>query len=129
MASWRGDASTSVAGKGKKNVQPREVVGRTELGKSIEQLNVREFRESFCIPIGIPIRLLSGNLVSTEQEPDAIIFSKEHFNVGLWFPLPSLFKQFLHFTKILSSFLHPNVVRVLMAYSILSMLYHLDLPC
>ena len=65
--------------------------------------------------------------MSIEQEPDAIVFSKEHFNAGLQFSLSSLFKQFLHFTKILSAFLHPNVVRVLMGCSMLSMLYHLDL--
>lgn len=52
--------------------------------KSIEQLNVQEFRERFRIPGGIPIHLLSGGLVSIEQElDDAIVFSKENFNVGL----------------------------------------------
>ncbi|RVW23366.1 hypothetical protein CK203_100795 [Vitis vinifera] len=66
--------------------------------------------------------------VSTEQEPlDDIVLSKEQFNVGLCFLLPSLFKQFLYFTKIPPTFLHPNVVRILMGYSILNMLYHLDL--
>ena len=58
---------------------------------------------------------------------NATIFSKEQFNVRLPFPLPSLFKQFLHFTKIPLAFLHPNVVRVLMGCSILDILFHLDL--
>ncbi|RVW67428.1 hypothetical protein CK203_065377, partial [Vitis vinifera] len=58
---------------------------------------------------------------------DAIVFSKKQFNVGLRFPFLSLFKQFLHFTKIPPTFLHPNVVRILMGCSILNMLYHLDL--
>ena len=41
--------------------------------------------------------------------------------------MPSLFKQFLHFTKIPLAFLHSNVVQVLMGCSVLDMLYHLDL--
>ncbi|WKA03054.1 hypothetical protein VitviT2T_021189 [Vitis vinifera] len=65
-----------------------------------------------------PIEKLSHN---------ATYFSKEQFNVGLRFPLPSLLKQFFHFTKIPPAFLHPNVVRVLMGCSVLDMLYHLDL--
>ena len=96
--------------------------------KSIEQLNVWEFRKHFHVLLGISIRLLGGDLVSTEQEPlNDIVLSNEQFNVGLCFLLPSLFKQFLHFTKIPPTFLHPNVVRILMGYSILNMLYHLDL--
>lgn len=55
-----------------------------------------------------------------------IIFSKEHFNVGLFFPLSSLFKQILYFTKISPVFLYSNAVRILMGCSILNMLYYLD---
>ena len=62
-----------------------------------------------------------------QKTDDDIVFSKEQFNVGLHFPLHSLFKQFLHFTKIPSAFLHPNVVKILMGCSMLNMLYHLDL--
>ena len=54
-------------------------------------------------------------------------FSNEQFNAGLCLPLPSLFKKFLHFTQISSTFLHPNVVWVLMGCSVLDMLYQLDL--
>ena len=72
--------------------------------------------------------MLSGDPMSTEQEPDGVIFfSKEQFNVKLHFLLSPLFKQFLHFTKIPSTFLYPNVVRILMGCSMLNMLYHLDL--
>ena len=93
MTSRGDDASTSAIGKGKKSVRPRKVVDHTESGKSIEQVNVREFREHFRISGGIPIRLLSGDPVSTEQEPDdAIVFSNEQFNVELCFPLFSPFK-------------------------------------
>ncbi|KAL6328127.1 hypothetical protein AAG906_034270 [Vitis piasezkii] len=67
-------------------------VERADAGKSIEQLN----------------------------EPDGVtVFSKEQFNVRLHFLLSSLFKQFLHFTKIPPAFLHLNVVRILIGCSIL----------
>ena len=66
--------------------------------------------------------------MSTEKGEDhAIYFSKEQFNAGLRFPLPSLFKEFLHFTQIPPAYIHPNMVRVLMGCSILSMLFNLDL--
>ncbi|RVX22176.1 hypothetical protein CK203_000998 [Vitis vinifera] len=72
--------------------------------------------------------LVDGEAVSTEKFADnAIYFTKEQFNAGLRFPLPSLFKEFLHVTRILPAYIHPNMVRVLMGCSILSMLFNLDL--
>ncbi|RVW90246.1 hypothetical protein CK203_036810 [Vitis vinifera] len=69
-----------------------------------------------------------SDVVSTEKaEQDTVIFSKEQFNAGLRFPLPALFKEFLHFTKIPPVFIHPNIIRVLMGCSIINMLYNLDL--
>ncbi|KAL6342545.1 hypothetical protein AAG906_012397 [Vitis piasezkii] len=62
-----------------------------------------------------------------KDSPNSIFFSNEQFNAGLRLPLPSLFKQFLHYTKIPLAFIHLNVVRVLMGCSILNMLFHLDL--
>ena len=89
---------------------------------------MKEFRERFCIPNGVSVELTDGEAVSTEKGEDhAICFSKEQFNAGLRFPLPSLFKEFLHFTQIPPAYIHPNMVRVLMGCSILSMLFNLDL--
>lgn len=68
-----------------------------------------------------------GPMLTEKQPQNAICSTKEQFNVGLHFPLPSLFKQFLHFTKIPTTFLYPNAVRVLMGCSILDMLFYLDL--
>ena len=123
-----GVVSTSATHKGKKGVRSREGVGRTDAEKSIELLTEWEFRERFRVPYGVAICLMVGGPMSTENEPfDSTVFSNEQFNVGLCFPLPSLFKQFLHFTKILLVFLHPNTIRVLIWCIILNMLYHLDL--
>ena len=91
---------------------------------------MKEFRDRFCIPNGVIVELLNGEEVpaSIEKfEKNTIIFSKEQLNAGLRFSLPALFKEFLHFTQIPPAFIHPNIVRVLMGCSIISMLYNLDL--
>ena len=97
--------------------------------KSADKLSVKEFRERFCIPNGTFVEFLDEEeVVSTEKaECRAITFSNEQFAVGLRFPLPALFKEFLHFTQIPPAFIHPNIVRVLMGCSILNMLFNLGL--
>ena len=96
--------------------------------KSVDKLSVTEFCERFYIPNGVLVELMDGEAMSTEKAEDhAIVFSKEQFNAGLRFPLPSLFKEFLHFTQIPPAYIHPNIVRVLMGCSILNMLFNLDL--
>ena len=102
--------------------------GNANAEKSVDKLSVKEFRERFCIPNGVSVKLTDGEAMSTEKNEDhAIFFSKEQFNAGLRFPLPSLFKEFLHFTQIPPAYIHPNMVRVLMGCSILNMLFNLDL--
>ena len=96
--------------------------------KSVDKLNVRQFCERFCIPNGVSVQLMDGKAVSTEKSADnSIFFTKEQFNARLRFPLPSLFREFLHFTQIPPAYIHPNIVWVLMGCSILSMLFNLDL--
>ena len=81
--------------------------------KPTELLNEQEFCECFCIPNGVSVHLVDGNPMSIEKAAQgAIFFSKEQFNVGLRFPLQSLFKQFLHYTQIPPAHIHPNIVRV-----------------
>ena len=99
------------------------------LEKSVDKLSVKEFRERCFIPNGVLVEFMDEeDVVSTEKaEGRAITFSKEQFNAGLRFPLPALFKEFLHFTQIPLAFIHLNIVRVLMGCSILNMLFNLDL--
>ena len=67
--------------------------------KSVDKLNVRQFYERFCIPNGVFVQLVDGEAVSTKKSTDnSIFFTKEQFNARLRFPLPSLFREFLHFT-------------------------------
>ena len=102
--------------------------GDAHAKKSVDKLSAKEFHELFCIPNGVSVELTDEEAVSTENNEDHVIFfSKEQFNAGLRFPLPSLFKEFLHFTQIPPAYIHPNMVRVLMGCSILNMLFNLDL--
>ena len=123
LSTNKGAASSSAAGQSGK-----DAFGEVHAEKSVDKLNMREFRERFCIPNGVSVHLVDEEAVSTEKFADnAIYFTKEQFNDGLWFPLPLLFKEFLHFTQIPPAYIHPNIVRVLMGCSILSMLFNLDL--
>ena len=123
MSANKDVASSNAVGKSGKDAS-----GKVYVEKSVDKLNVREFCECFCIPNDVSVHLVDGEAVSTEKSADnAIYFTKEQFNVGLRFPLPSLFKEFLHVTRIPPAYIHPNMVRVLMGCSILSMLFNLDL--
>ena len=111
MSAKKDVASSSAADKGNKVVRAGVSSGRSSSKKPTELLNEREFREHFCIQNGISIHLLDGDLTSTEKvAQEGIFFSKEQFNVGLRFPLSSLLKQLLHFTQIMSAFIHPNII-------------------
>ena len=102
--------------------------GAAHAKRPVDKLSVKEFRERFCVPNGVSVELTDGEAVLTENSEDhAIYFSKEQFNAGLRFPLPSLFMEFLHFSQIPPAYIHPNMVRVLMGCSILNMLFNLDL--
>ncbi|WKA02360.1 hypothetical protein VitviT2T_020558 [Vitis vinifera] len=120
---------SSTCASGNSATEPYIVAHNLLLSHAADKLSVKEFRDRFCIPNGVIVEFLNGeDVVSTEKaEQDTVIFSKEQFNAGLRFPLPALFKEFLHFTQIPPAFIHPNIVRVLMGCSIISMLYNLDL--
>lgn len=96
--------------------------------KPTELLSKQEFQERFQIPNRVSVQLLKDGPVPAENSGDnTICFTKEQFHVGLHLPLPYLFKQFLHYMRIPSFFLHPNMIRVLMGCNVLDMLFHLDL--
>lgn len=52
---------------------------------------------------------------------------KEHFVIGLRIPIPSLHKQFVHFSGIPPTYIHLNAIQILMGCSVLDVLYQLDL--
>ena len=83
-------ASSSAVGQSGKGAS-----GEVHAEKSVDKLNMREFCEHFCILNGVSVQLMDGEVVSTEKSVDnAIFFTKEQFNAGLRFPLPSCSKNF-----------------------------------
>ncbi|RVX15746.1 hypothetical protein CK203_005607 [Vitis vinifera] len=69
--------------------------------KAIDKLNAKEFRERFLIPHDVLIDLVNEEAAMPTEKggKNAILFTKEQFNAGLRFPLPALFKEFLHFSQ------------------------------
>ena len=69
-----------------------------------------------------------GAAVTTIGEADNdVYFTREQFVIRLRLPISSLVKQFLHFTRVPSPLIHPNVFRILMGCSVLNSLYQLDI--
>lgn len=54
-------------------------------------------------------------------------FTNEQFVVGLQFPLPSLVRQFMHYSQVSLAYIHPNVIRILMRLNVFNMVYCLEL--
>ena len=61
------------------------------------------------------------------EEYNAMFFTWEKLVAELCFPMPSLVKQFLHFTRAPPALIHPNVIRILTGCYVLNLLYQLDL--
>ena len=60
-------------------------------------------------------------------EHNGVFFTPEHLAAGLRFPVSTLVKQFLHFTRAPPALIHPNVIRILIGCCVLNHLYQLDL--
>ena len=60
-------------------------------------------------------------------EHNGVFFTPEHLTAGLRFPMPTLVKQFLHFTRAPPALINPNVFRILIGCCVLNNLYQLDL--
>ena len=87
-------------------------------------MSVEELR-SFCqVPVDISLELLDGVAVTTVGGADnAIYFTREQFVARLRFPISSLVKQFLHFTRVPPVLIQPKVFRILMGFNALNFLY------
>ncbi|RVW68378.1 hypothetical protein CK203_061704 [Vitis vinifera] len=123
MSANKDAASSSVVGQSGKDVS-----GEVHVEKSMDKLNMREFCERFCIPNGVSVHLVDEEAVSTEKFADKRYLLHQGA-IQCWAPVPPsiIVKEFLHITQIPPAYIHPNMVRVLMGCSILSMLFNLDL--
>ena len=103
-------------------------LGSPSTSSIISSLSMEELRAYCEIPDDIDVMLSDGPAQNTVGgEDNAVFFTREQLVVGLRFPVPSLVKQFLHFTRVPPAFVHPNVIRILTGCYVLNLLYQLDL--
>ena len=77
----------------------------------ISSLSMEELRSYYQIPNTIDFELSDGLTESTINEEDSVMyFTWEQLGVGLCFPISSLVKQFLQFSKAPHALIHPNVI-------------------
>ena len=91
-------------------------------------MSIEELRLYSQIPTEISLETSNGVATSIAREVGNVVyFTREQFSTGLHLPIPSLVKQFLHFTRATPVLIHPNVFRIIMGYSVLNSLYQLDI--
>ena len=123
MARGHEEASTSQAG------CKRGTLGETPIVSSlVAVMFVEELRLFSQVPADIILKVENGSVAPTIRVADNVVyFTREQFATGLRFPIPSLVKQFLYFTRAPSVLIHPNVFRILMGCNVINLLYQLDI--
>ena len=91
-------------------------------------LTIEELKAYCDVPDNIDLKLMDRADESTlDGEHNGVFFTPKHLAVGLRFPMPTIVKKFLHFTREPPTLVYPNVIRILIAYCVLNHLYQLDL--
>ena len=94
----------------------------------ISSLTMEELMAYCKVPDNIDLRFMERTDESTlGGEHNGVFFTREHLATGLRFPVPTLVKQFLHFTRAPPAHIHPNVIRILIRCCVLNQLYQLNL--
>ena len=89
---------------------------------------MEELRAYCEIPDDIEVVLSDGPAHNTVGgEDNVVFFTREQLAARLCFPVPSLVKKFLHFTRAPPALVHPNIIRILTGCCVLNLLYQLDL--
>ena len=123
MARGHKEASTSQARR--KRGTPREMPMASSLLAAMSVEDLRSFRQ---VPAAIGLEMSDDATTSTMGATDNVVyFTREQFTVGLCLPIPSLVKQFLHFTRPPPALIHLNLFWILMGCSVLNFLYQLDI--
>ena len=121
----RGYEKVSTNQAGCQNGTPRETPTTSSL---VAAMSIEELRLYSHVPVEINLEILNDPVALTIEEVDnAIYLTREKFDVGLRFPIPSLVKQFLHFTWAPPALVHLNVFRIVMSCSVLNSLYQLGI--
>ena len=104
---------------------PRETPTASSLVATMYEEELRLYNQ---IPVEISLETSDGAATTTVGEVDNVVyFTREQFVAGLHLPIPSLVKQFLHFTRAPLALIYLNAFRILMGYSVLNTLYQLDI--
>ena len=102
----RGKEETSTNQTGRKRGTPLKMSTASTL---VATMFVEELRSFNQVPTDISLKFSGDTTASTIGEVDnAVYFTQEQFIVRLRFPIPSLVKQFLHFTRAPLALIHPN---------------------
>ena len=121
----RGQEETSTSQAGSRKGPSQDTPSASSL---ISSLSMEELRSYCRIPNDIDFELSDGPTESTIDEEDSVVyFTREHLAAGLRFPISSLVKQFVHFSRAPPALIHPNVIWILTGCSMLNLLYQLDI--
>ena len=109
--------------------RPRGRLRVTPSASSIISSLTMEELMAYCeVPDDIDLWLMERADESTlGGEHKGAFFTREHLAGGLRFPVPTIVKQFMHFTRAPPALIHPNVIRILIGSCMLNHLYQLDL--
>ena len=91
-------------------------------------MSMEDLRSFSQVPTDIRLEVANGPVAPTIGGADnAVYFTRDQFDTGLRFPISSLVKQFLHFTKAPPALIHSNIFQIPIGCSVLSLLYQLDI--
>ena len=120
-----GQEETSTSQVGRRRGPSRDTPSASSI---ISSLSIEELRSYCHIPNNIDFELPDGQTESTiDKEDGAVYFTREQLTARLRFPISSLIKQFLHFSRAPPALVHLNIIRILIGHSVLNLLYELDI--
>ena len=118
MARGQKETSTSQAGR-----KRGPTWGTPSTNSIISSLSMGELRAYCEILDDIDVVLSEGLTENTVgEEYNAVFFTREQLTTELLFLMPSLVKQFLHFTRAPPALIHPNVIRIMTGCCVLNLL-------
>ena len=94
----------------------------------ISSLSMEELRSYCQIPSNIDFELSDGPTESTVNGEDGVVhFTRKQLAFELRFPISSLVKQFMYFSRAPPALIHSNAIRILTWCSVLNLIYQLDI--
>ena len=107
----RGQEATSTSQAGRKRKPTR---GTPSASSIISSLTMEEVRAYCDVHDNIDLKLMEEPDESTlGGEHNVVFFTRGHLVAGLYFLVPAIVKQFLHFTKAPLALVHPNTIWIL----------------